>query len=73
MLFERPVPRRIWDELFLEKHQIGSSFFVDHRRHQWTDEQLHYLPELDLGPAPRRTSGRATTTCSCPSTTRTTS
>ena len=50
ILFERPVPRRIWDELFLEKHQIGSSFFVDHRRHAWTEEQLYYLPELDLGP-----------------------
>ena len=50
MLFERPVPRRIWDQLFLEKHQIGSSYFVDHRRHEWTEEQLHYLPELDLGP-----------------------
>ena len=50
ILFERPVPRRIWDQLFLEKHQIGSSYFVDHRRHHWTEEQLHYLPELDLGP-----------------------
>lgn len=50
VLFERPVPKRIWDQLFLEKHQIGSSFFVDHRRHQWTEEQRHYLPELDLGP-----------------------
>ena len=50
VLFERPVPRRIWDQLFREKHQIGSSYFVDHRRHQWTEEQLHYLPELDLGP-----------------------
>ncbi len=50
MLFERPVPRHIWDQLFLEKHQIGSSYFVDHRRHEWTEQQLHYLPELDLGP-----------------------
>lgn len=50
MLFERPIPGRIWDELFLEKHQIGSSYFVDHRRHEWTDEQLHYLPEPDIGP-----------------------
>jgi GAF domain-containing protein len=50
MLFERPVPKRIWDELFLEKHQMASSFFVDHRRHEWTEEQLYYLPELDLGP-----------------------
>ena len=50
ILFERPVPVRIWDQLFLEKHQIGGSYFVDHRRHQWTDEQLYYLPELDLGP-----------------------
>ena len=50
VLFERPIPRRIWDQFFLEKHQIGSSYFVDHRRHQWTDEQLHYLPDLDIGP-----------------------
>jgi diguanylate cyclase (GGDEF)-like protein len=49
-LFRRPVPKRIWDELFLEKHRIGSSFFVDHHRHLWTQEQLHYLPPLDLGP-----------------------
>jgi diguanylate cyclase (GGDEF)-like protein len=49
-LFDRPVPPKIWDELFLEKYQIGSSYFVDHRQHQWTEEQLHYLPELDLGP-----------------------
>jgi len=48
-LFLRLIPRRIWDELFLEKHQIGSSYFVDHRRHEWTEEQLYYLPELDLG------------------------
>jgi len=48
-LFNRPIPGRIWDELFLEKHQIGSSYFVDHRRHEWTEEQLYYLPELDLG------------------------
>ncbi len=53
-LFKRPVPRRIWDELFLEKYQIGSSYFIDHRQHEWTEEQLHYLPELDLGP---RSSG----------------
>ena len=44
-----PCRKHIWDQLFLEKHQIGSSYFIDHRRHQWTDEQLHYLPELDLG------------------------
>ena len=48
-LFDRPVPRRIWDELFQVKYQIGSSFFLDHREHAWTDEQLHYLPPLDLG------------------------
>ncbi len=49
-LFDRPVPRRIWDELFQVKYQIGSSFFLDHREHVWTDEQLHYLPPLDIGP-----------------------
>jgi len=37
-LFNRPVPPKIWDELFLEKYQIGSSFFVDHRQH--VDEEL---------------------------------
>jgi diguanylate cyclase (GGDEF)-like protein len=50
LLFERPVPQHVWDQLFLEKHQIGASYFVDHRRHEWTEEQLHFLPELDLGP-----------------------
>ena len=49
LLFERPVPMRIWSQLFLEKHQIGSSYFVDHRLHQWTEEQRYYLPALDLG------------------------
>jgi len=48
-LFHRPVPRRIWDELFQVKYQMGSSYFIDHRQHEWTDEQLHYLPPLDLG------------------------
>ena len=48
--FERPVPSHIWDELFLAKYQMGSAFFVDHRQHLWTEEQLYYLPELDLGP-----------------------
>ena len=48
-LFNLPVPRRIWDELFQVRYQIGSSFFVDHRQHVWTDEQLHYLPPIDLG------------------------
>jgi diguanylate cyclase (GGDEF)-like protein len=50
VLFERPVPRRVFDELFLAKYQIGSSYFVDSRLHQWTEEQLYYLPPLDLGP-----------------------
>jgi diguanylate cyclase (GGDEF)-like protein len=49
-LFLRPVPRHIWDELFQVKYQVGSSYFVDHRQHEWTEEQLHYLPPLDLGP-----------------------
>ena len=48
-LFHRPVPRRIWDELFQVRYQMGSSYFVDHRQHTWTEEQLHYLPSLDLG------------------------
>jgi len=48
-IFARPVPRRIWDEIFLERYQMGSSYFVDHRLHRWTSEQLHYLPRLPLG------------------------
>src|SRR5665648_1033771 len=40
-LFHRLVPRRIWDELFQVKHQLGSSYFVDRR---------HDLPPPDLGP-----------------------
>lgn len=49
LVFSRPIPQRIWDELLLEKYQMGSSFYVDHRRHEWTEEQLYYLPSLDLG------------------------
>jgi diguanylate cyclase (GGDEF)-like protein len=49
-IFARPVPRHIWDELLIERHQIGSSFFIDHRRHEWTQEQLSYLPPLPIGP-----------------------
>ena len=49
-IFARPVPRRVWDELFLERYQMGSSFFVDHRLHDWTEEQLYCLPPLPLGP-----------------------
>ena len=49
-IFARPVPRQVWDELLLERHQIGSSFFIDHHRHEWTQEQLYYLPPLPLGP-----------------------
>ena len=48
-LFHRPVPRRLWDELFQVRYQMGSSYFVDHRQHTWTEEQLYYLPPLDLG------------------------
>ena len=53
-LFNRPVPRHIWDQLFQERYQIGSSYFIDHKTHAWTEEQLYYLPPLDLG---RRGSG----------------
>lgn len=49
VLFDRPVPRRVFDELFVPRYQVGTSFFVD-STHVWTDEQLYYLPALDLGP-----------------------
>jgi diguanylate cyclase (GGDEF)-like protein len=48
-IFARPVPRRVWDGLFQERYQMGSSFFVDHRVHSWTEEQLNYFPPLPLG------------------------
>lgn len=48
-IFARPLPGRIWDELFQERFQMGSSFFIDHRLHQWTEEQLALLPALPLG------------------------
>jgi transcriptional regulator with GAF, ATPase, and Fis domain len=49
-LFDLPVPRRIWDELFQVRYQMGSAYFVDHRQHAYTEEQNHYLPPLDIGP-----------------------
>lgn len=50
LAFERPLPLRVARELMQPKYQMGAAFFVDHRQHQWTEEQLYYLPELDLGP-----------------------
>lgn len=49
-LFQRRVPSALWRELFREEYQIGSSYFIDERRHHWTEEQLYYLPPLDIGP-----------------------
>ena len=49
LLFERPLPRRVLDQLFLPRYQIGSSYFVDSRLHEWTEEQEHFLSPLDLG------------------------
>jgi len=49
VLFERPIPRHVLDQLFVPRYQVGTSFFVD-SSHEWTEEQLHYLPPLDLGP-----------------------
>ena len=47
-LFARPIPRRVLDELFVPRHQVGASYFVD-SSHEWTAEQRHYFPPLDLG------------------------
>jgi diguanylate cyclase (GGDEF)-like protein len=52
-LFHRPIPRRIWDELFQVRYQISSSYFIEERRHDWTPEQLHYLPPIEIGPRRR--------------------
>ncbi len=49
VLFDRPIPRRVLDELLIPQYQVGTSFFID-PTHKWTEEQLHYLPPLELGP-----------------------
>lgn len=48
-LFRRPIPPRVIEELCLERYQIGSSFFIDHHEHLWTDEQSYFMPSIDLG------------------------
>jgi diguanylate cyclase (GGDEF)-like protein len=49
LLFDRPVPRRVLEGLFVPRYQVGTSYFVD-SSHEWTEEELFYLPPLDLGP-----------------------
>ncbi len=56
VLFDRPIPRRVLDELFLPRYQVGTSYFVD-SSHEWTEEQLHYLPAARPRAAGTRTSG----------------
>jgi hypothetical protein len=60
-LFHRPVPRHIWDELFQVRYQISSSYFIEERRHDWTPEQLHYLPPIEIGPRRRGACSTCTT------------
>lgn len=48
--YVRPVvPGRILEGLTADATRISSSFFVDHRRHEWTDEEDAYFPPYDLG------------------------
>jgi diguanylate cyclase (GGDEF)-like protein/excisionase family DNA binding protein len=43
------VPGRILEGLTGDATRISSSFFVDHRYHEWTDEEDAYFPPYDLG------------------------
>jgi diguanylate cyclase (GGDEF)-like protein len=49
ILFDRPIPRRVLDGLFVPRYQVGTAYFID-SSHEWTEEELHFLPPLDLGP-----------------------
>ena len=47
--YVRPlVPARILQGLTADATRISSSFFVDHRRHAWTDEENAYFPPYDI-------------------------
>jgi diguanylate cyclase (GGDEF)-like protein len=48
-IMSTPVPEHIFEELFDDRFGIGSSYFLDHRRHTWTEEQQECLPPIDLG------------------------
>jgi diguanylate cyclase (GGDEF)-like protein len=49
VLFDRPLPRSVLDQLFIPRYQVGTCYFVD-ATHEWTEEQQYYLPPMDLGP-----------------------
>lgn len=49
---ERTIPARIIDGLVGVATVMSNSYFVDHRRHAWTDEENAYMPGADLGECP---------------------
>jgi len=46
---QRTVPARIIDGLICVATVLSNSYFIDHRFHEWTDEEDAYLPGADLG------------------------
>jgi diguanylate cyclase (GGDEF)-like protein/excisionase family DNA binding protein len=48
----RVIPARIIDGLLAVSTIVSNSYFIDHRRHVWSDEENSYLPGADLGERP---------------------
>jgi GGDEF domain-containing protein len=46
---ERAIPAPVIEGLIAGATPMSRSFFVDHRRHVWTEEQHFWLPAEDLG------------------------
>jgi diguanylate cyclase (GGDEF)-like protein/excisionase family DNA binding protein len=45
----RTIPARIIDGLLAVSTILSNSYFIDHRRHSWTDEENAAMPGADLG------------------------
>jgi GGDEF domain-containing protein len=43
------IPESIFEQLIADATIISGSYFVDHRRHEWTDEEHEYFPGRVVG------------------------
>jgi diguanylate cyclase (GGDEF)-like protein len=48
-ILETPVPARVFEWLFEERHRLGCAYFIDHRSIPWPEEFDPYLPSVNLG------------------------
>ena len=67
-ILDTPVPVAAFGPLLAERHQIGCAFFIDHREHEYTDEERRLFPPRRPFPASRRAPsarGSAATNSSC--------